>query len=189
MSTSSNKRERLIMAAKDLIHRQGYNKTTLADIADSSGVPLGNVYYYFKTKDDIGSAVIHERTEELGEMYRQWDALPTAADRLHALLDLPLQMRAAVTDYGCPVGSLAQELNKENSELTRETARMLKMQVEWVSKQFEALGSQQAQDDAVYLLSTMQGSLLFANSLEQPDTVNRQISRLRKWVNSFSRTN
>ena len=186
MPATSNKRERLIHAAKDLIHRQGYNKTTLADIADSSGVPLGNVYYYFKTKDDIGSAVIHERSEELDAMYKQWDELPNATDRLNALLDLPLQMRASITDSGCPIGSLAQELNKENSDLTHEAARLLNNQVYWVTDQFKQLGSLQAQDDAVFLLSTLQGSLLFANSLNQPDTVNRQINRLRKWLETFS---
>lgn len=189
MPTASNKRERLIHAAKDLIHRQGYSKTTLADIADNSGVPLGNVYYYFKTKDDIGSAVIHERTEELDALYKQWDELPNATDRLNALLDLPLQMRAAIADYGCPVGSLAQELSKDNNDLACESARLLNNQVDWVSDQFRQLGSTQAQDDAVYLLSTMQGSLLFANSLNQPDIVNRQINRLRKWLEKFSAAN
>jgi len=186
MTVASNKRERLIQAAKDLIHRQGYNKTTLADIADNSGVPLGNVYYYFKTKDEIGSAVIHERSAELDNMYKHWDELPNALDRLNALLDLPLQMRSAITSSGCPIGSLAQELNKENNELTHEAARLLNNQVHWAAEQFKQLGSLQPEDDAVYLLSTIQGSLLFANSLGQPDTVNRQINRLRKWLENFT---
>jgi len=186
MTAATNKRERLIQAARDLIHRQGYNKTTLSDIADSSGVPLGNVYYYFKTKDEIGSAVIHERSEELDQMYSQWNELPNAIDRLNALLDLPLQMRAVITSSGCPIGSLAQELNKENNDLKHEAARLLNNQVHWAAEQFNQLGSAQPEDDAVFLLSTIQGSLLFANSLRQPDTVNRQISRLRKWLQNFT---
>jgi len=186
MTAATNKRERLVQAAKDLIHRQGYNKTTLADIADSSGVPLGNVYYYFKTKDEIGSAVIHERSEELDHMYDQWNELPNALDRLNALLDLPLQMRAVITSSGCPIGSLAQELNKENNDLTSEAARLLNNQVDWAAEQFKQLGSPRPEEDAVFLLSTIQGSLLFANSLRQPDTVNRQISRLRKWLENFT---
>ena len=44
------KRERLIAAAAQRIYEQGVEKTTLADIAAAAGVPLGNVYYYFKTK-------------------------------------------------------------------------------------------------------------------------------------------
>ena len=60
-----DKRSRLIEAAVKLVHRQGFNKTTLADIALESEVPLGNVYYYFKTKDDIGQALIEYRTERI----------------------------------------------------------------------------------------------------------------------------
>ena len=47
------KRERLVGAACDLVYRLGAERTTLADIARAADVPLGNVYYYFRTKDDI----------------------------------------------------------------------------------------------------------------------------------------
>ncbi len=57
------KRQRLAAAASQLLHQQGVEKTTLADIAQAADVPVGNVYYYFKTKDDIIAAVIeaHDR--------------------------------------------------------------------------------------------------------------------------------
>ncbi|MEJ2760183.1 MAG: helix-turn-helix domain containing protein [Gammaproteobacteria bacterium] len=42
MPRSSDKRERLIEAAKSLIHRRGFHRTTLADIAAESAVPLGD---------------------------------------------------------------------------------------------------------------------------------------------------
>jgi AcrR family transcriptional regulator len=51
-SERPGKRDRLIAGARETIHRQGVEATTLADIAEASGVPLGNVYYYFKSKDD-----------------------------------------------------------------------------------------------------------------------------------------
>ena len=59
MPRTSDKRSRLFEAAGDLFHRQGFNQTTLADIARSADVPLGNVYYYYKTKGQIGEAVVH----------------------------------------------------------------------------------------------------------------------------------
>jgi AcrR family transcriptional regulator len=59
------KRERLIAAACDLFYRQGIAGTTLAHIAEAAEVPLGNMYYYFKTKDDIVAAVVEARTEEI----------------------------------------------------------------------------------------------------------------------------
>jgi AcrR family transcriptional regulator len=41
-----DKRRRLVDTAAKLVHEQGFNRTTLADISRESGVPLGNVYYY-----------------------------------------------------------------------------------------------------------------------------------------------
>jgi len=60
--TVPGKRGRLIVAACDLFYRQGIAGTTLAHIAEAAEVPLGNVYYYFKTKDDIVAAVVEART-------------------------------------------------------------------------------------------------------------------------------
>jgi hypothetical protein len=43
----------LIAAAYALVYRRGVARTSLADIAQAADVPVGDVYYYFKTKDDI----------------------------------------------------------------------------------------------------------------------------------------
>ena len=59
MPRKTDKRVRLIEAAKVLIHQQGFHLTTLADIAQEADVPLGNVYYYFKTKEAIGEAAFY----------------------------------------------------------------------------------------------------------------------------------
>ena len=67
MPRKTDKRIRLIEAAMILIHQQSFNLTTLADIAHKADVPLGNVYYYFKKKEDIGEAVI----EKLGTCVAQ----------------------------------------------------------------------------------------------------------------------
>src|SRR5918995_6254411 len=59
------KRERLVGAACDLVYRQGVESTTLADIAEAADVPVGNVYYYFKAKDDIVAAVVQAHVNQI----------------------------------------------------------------------------------------------------------------------------
>ena len=66
----------LIEAANKLIHRQGFNQTTLADIARESEVPLGNVYYYFRTKEEIGSALIEHRANFYRDVIESWKSSP-----------------------------------------------------------------------------------------------------------------
>src|SRR5277367_2099027 len=55
--TKTDSRARLIEAAVKVTYQHGFETTALADIAEEARVPLGNVYYYFKTKDEIGEAI------------------------------------------------------------------------------------------------------------------------------------
>jgi AcrR family transcriptional regulator len=73
-----DKRERLIAAACQVMYAQGVEKTTLADIAAAAGIPLGNVYYYFKTKDDLLQAVIETHLHEIGAMIAAIEAAHAA---------------------------------------------------------------------------------------------------------------
>jgi AcrR family transcriptional regulator len=60
-SERPGKRDRLIAGARETIYRQGFEATAIADIAQASDVPAGNVYYYyyyFKSKDELVAAAI-----------------------------------------------------------------------------------------------------------------------------------
>src|SRR6266436_1961921 len=63
--TNIDKRSRLLSAAVELTYQNGFEATSLADIAREAKVPLGNVYYYFKTKDEIGEAIVELRLPRL----------------------------------------------------------------------------------------------------------------------------
>src|SRR4051812_47954199 len=115
MPRSSDKREKLLEAAKTLIHHQGFNETSLADIARASKVPLGNVYYYFKTKDDIASAVIDEHIGELQAMHESLESLRDPKARLRKMIEMLAEHHKEYAAHGCPVGSLCQELNKKHT--------------------------------------------------------------------------
>ncbi len=45
----ADNRTRLLQAAVKTTYRYGFGNVALADIAKEARVPLGNVYYYFKT--------------------------------------------------------------------------------------------------------------------------------------------
>src|SRR6516165_11220777 len=82
----AGKRERLIAAAAETIYATGVEKTTLADIAAAAGIPLGNVYYYFKTKNDLLQAVIETHLHEIGATLAATEAAhATPRERLKAL--------------------------------------------------------------------------------------------------------
>lgn len=180
------KRERLIAAACDLFYRQGITGTTLAHIAEAAEVPLGNVYYYFKTKDDIVAAVVEARTEEIRSAtaaLQRRHGSPKA--RLKALVGVLADSRDAVADHGCPYGTLCTELAKNSGEAHLLTAPLMQTLLDWTQQQFRAMGRRDAGDLALQLVIAYQGSAVLTNALAQPEVMAREARRLEKWINAL----
>jgi TetR/AcrR family transcriptional regulator len=56
----------ILEAAGELFARKGFDGTRIAEIAERSGLPKANVYYYFPAKEDIYKALI-------GKLLAGWD--------------------------------------------------------------------------------------------------------------------
>jgi TetR/AcrR family transcriptional repressor of nem operon len=186
MTRTSDKREKLLSAARELIYQQGYRQTTLSEIAQRSDVPLGNVYYYFKTKDEIAAAVIKEHLESFMTQFRHWDTeIPEPSARLNALLDYLDSLKDILSEAGCPIGSLCQELSKEDGPLAGQASQILTFQLDWVERQFAAMDHEDARALAIELVTNLQGISLLANALNDEDMVSQQVGRLRRWLETL----
>lgn len=179
MTKKDNKREKLLRSAKSLIHKKGYHKTTLADIADHSGITVGNVYYYFKTKKQIVQAIVDERTENFLALTKEWEKYPEPKNRLLAFLGMPSTIDQAIVKYGCPVGSLLQELNKNDDIESSLANRTIQAHMDWIKEQFVLMGKDDPDELAQHFMSTLQGGCLLANSMKNPEFLHSQINRLR----------
>src|SRR6267378_750457 len=87
-------RDQILNAASRLIHVQGYQSTSLDDVLRESGVGKGNFYYYFKSKEDLGYAIIDRITQafverSLGPAFA--DTEDRKSTRLHGFLDRVLE--------------------------------------------------------------------------------------------------
>ena len=180
------KRERLVASAGDLLHRQGVLATTLAQVAEAADVPPGNVYYYFKTKDDLVRAVIESRAGQVSAMLDSLQTRRSPAARLKALAHQWVQMRDLVARYGCPFGTLAAELDRRDDGLDREAAQPISLILDWAQDQFRQLGRRDARELAITFFSGVQGGSLLANALRDPDLMTGQVRHLERWIDSMS---
>ena len=181
-----NKRTRLVEAANKLVLQQGYKQTTLADIAQESEVPLGNVYYYFKTKDDLGEALIDYRMVCYQAQFSEWDALPGPRERILASIKSVGDNREMVAQSGCPAGSLCQELHKDGGPLADRAACVFSLMLGWLERQFHLLGMEkEAADHALHLVAALQGASLLTNAFNDPTLMLREVARLIQWVNAL----
>jgi AcrR family transcriptional regulator len=180
------KRERLVAAACELMHRQGVARTTLADIAEAADVPVGNVYYYFKTKDDIIAAVVEARVCQIKSAIAALERrYRTPKARLKGLVRLLAGQADSTAEYGCPHGTLCMELAKHTTGSDPLVALPMQVPLSWAEQQFCAMGRRDAYDLAVELMVSYQGSAVLTNALGQPEIMARQARRLEKWIETL----
>jgi TetR/AcrR family transcriptional regulator, transcriptional repressor for nem operon len=181
----SGKRERLVAGARDLVHRQGVERTTLAEVADAADVPAGNVYYYFKTKDELLDAAIEAHAADVEALLASLEAHTTPKARLVAFVRVLADRRAVTAEHGCPQGSLCQELDKRGGDLSASAARLLALPLDWAERQFRELGRRDARDLAVALIAAWQGASLLTHTFREPELMAREARRLERWIKTL----
>ncbi|HEV7346025.1 MAG TPA: TetR/AcrR family transcriptional regulator [Devosia sp.] len=180
------KRERLVKAAVDLAYRQGYRSTTLADLATAAEVPLGNIYYYFKSRDEIGSVILDHRKEEFTALQDRLGQLDTPLARLEAFVRMTVANAPMVAQFGCPMGSLGAELLKEGGDLAARSGALLSRPMTWMAEQFSAMGHGDDADGlALHLQSALQGASLLSYSAGDPSLLQREGTRLLDWLQAL----
>jgi AcrR family transcriptional regulator len=102
------KRERIRAAAERLFLKQGYDLTTVRQVADAAGVASGTVFLYARDKDDLLFLVMHER-------------LKAASDR--ALATVP--KKARLVDAWTHVFGVLYAMYEGSEALSRPFVRLL----------------------------------------------------------------
>jgi AcrR family transcriptional regulator len=186
---SADKRAELVGSATRLLHRQGLQRTTLADVAGDAKVPLGNVYYYFKTKEALAEAVIASHEAALRELFASWEAKhEDPRIRLRCLVRAPLDSAGSVIQFGCPHGSLCQELEKlgPDAPLAKAGARLLAVYVDWAEVQFRELDAgRESRTFAIDLVASIQGTMLLAHTMRSHALLSRHLRRIERSLDAI----
>jgi AcrR family transcriptional regulator len=86
-------RRKIYDAALELFREQGFEATTMRDIAGKAGVALGGAYYYFSSKDAIVLAFYREMQEDSHEGVLQALAgKKKLKDRIRSVLERRLEL-------------------------------------------------------------------------------------------------
>jgi AcrR family transcriptional regulator len=124
--------QEILTAAAELFGERGYDAVSLEDVADRLDVTKGSLYYYFSSKDELGTAAIEalgtEWTARLERLLEsRVDGSP--AERLHALIHE--HVRIAVRDYPAAL-------------------RLFLVPREWPDAQGERIKEQRRRHDALF---------------------------------------
>ncbi len=185
----SSSRERIVEAANQLFYHLGYNQTSFGAIANAAGIPKGNFYYYFKSKDELLEAVVDHRTAEIRAMLEGWNqTYSEPIRRLKRFVQILRNSAEHVTHYGCPLGTLNSELGKDQPGLKSKSKEMFDLFHEWLQAQFLQLGyrKDKANELAKHLLARSQGISILAHVYNDSKFLRREVAMLDEWLDSLA---
>ena len=131
MTKAINTRLAILQKAFELIYINGYQATSIDQIIATTKVTKGAFYYHFKTKDEMGLAVINELVYQsmadtfVSQLAHSDDPVKAIYELMYYLL---LKEPFLKVEYGCPAGNLTQEMSPLNSQFN---LALTKLTTEW----------------------------------------------------------
>jgi AcrR family transcriptional regulator len=180
-------RGQIIEAADQLFYRQGFTHTSFSNIAGALQISKGNLYHHFKSKNDILDAVISERLQNTRTLLQAWeDSNETPEGRIRCYIHILLTNSDKILRYGCPVGTLCNELAKLDYEEKTEAVKIFDLFRAWLGQQFIKLGYKDDADRlAMRVLAWSQGVATLANAYDDKAFVHQEVSMMCAWLETY----
>jgi AcrR family transcriptional regulator len=122
MKKALNTRQNILEKAFDIIYTKSYQTTSIDEIIATTKVTKGAFYYHFKTKDEMGIAIINEivkPTMEEAYIFPLKNAAKPIEQIYAMMTSLLLETPYLKPAYGCPAGNLIQEMCPWHTEFTK----------------------------------------------------------------------
>ena len=192
-------RETVIAAASRLMRLHGYQKTSLDDVLRESGVGKGNFYHYFKSKEELGHAILDQLISEfLDRTLEPCFAGETdnPVTQIRCFLDRVLEaQRGRNCVGGCPLGNLASELSDVHEGFR---ARLAAIFIAWRDRLTRALEDARARglvsDDcappavAHFVVASLEGAILLAKVTKDIEAMERSVVELKRYLAGYERS-
>lgn len=127
MVKAASTRLNLLRKAFDLIYQKGYQSTSIDDIIATTQVTKGAFFYHFKSKEEMGLAMINEVMYPnmigflCGYLNKPGDIRATLYQMMEGLL---LNEQLFKVEHGCPAVNLVEEMAPVNDAFRRALTRL-----------------------------------------------------------------
>lgn len=180
-------RERVLDAAMQLFHAQGYSATGIAAILERAGVNPGSLFHFFPTKEDLVIALLQRYLALLHPMVVEpvRQRIDDPIERVFGILDGYRRMLVATEcALGCPIGNLALELSDTHPKVRELVAANF---AQWKAAVKACLDA--ARDRlpprtdtarlAAFVLTVMEGAVMQAKAERSLESFDHSVAELR----------
>ena len=185
-------RGRLLQAGFLEIYKHGFQAASIDRILKHTSVTKGAFFHHFRTKKDLGYAVVDEVIA--GMIADQWQApLRDSDDPLATILrsfEAGIRVLEAVRpNLGCPLNNLAQEMSPIDSGFQRRTERVFKLWTDTFAtairraiKFGQVHRSVDPKSTALYLVAQIEGILSLAKNSQDPRVLHSGLKSMSRFV-------
>lgn len=184
-------RERILRVAMELFRKRGFHNTSLAQILEEASITKGGFYFYFKSKEELGFAVLKFAQDFWIEHVINTVAHePDAKSRIHRMVEIMTQMNRGEIFHGCALlAVLAAEMMETGSDFAEYIRKIFE---EWQKSLVDILeqgkaegvfrGDVDANGLALILIGCCQGTTMMGHL--DPERVNFDLllRDLERWI-------
>ncbi|MCS3529000.1 TetR/AcrR family transcriptional regulator [Chryseobacterium sp. JUb7] len=139
MKKSEATRLTILQKAFELIYVNGYQTTSVDEIIATTQVTKGAFYYHFKTKDEMGLAIINELMipNFKNTFIKPFQSIENPIDTIYNLMYyLLIENESLKVEYGCPASNFTQEMAPWNIDFTK---ALNQLSLQWENAMIEAV--------------------------------------------------
>lgn len=181
MAKSSHKRQALVASSAKLFWTRGYAATSLADIASASGVPVGNVYYYFRSKAELAVAVSDVFVAETETMLKEIRAeTANPRQRLKSLVARLSRSQKSRVEHGCPIAFCVRGFRGDAPVAANRAAEAFTLLIAFMAGELGRAGLRPAiaLGSARTALCEWQGGMMVAHALGDTAVLSESFRRM-----------
>ena len=168
-------------------HQDGVADSSIAAVANDAGIPPGNVFYYFRSKEALTDEVIERWCVRVGQALDKVADEAAPLDRVRNLLASAKDRRQGYADFGCPLAALNNDLRNASPTIATSSGRPLAMIHAWLNAQFRMMfDDEQARGHADFCLAGLQGSFALAHASGDPQIISRTVDHLGEWLDALA---
>ena len=109
MKKGEESRQLLIECAAELLWKNGYSATGISEILKQTDLPKGSFYFYFKSKDDLATAVTEYYQKILLEQFQNSSQGNDWESFIEEIFDFLSERTNGQTFAGCPYAVMGME--------------------------------------------------------------------------------
>lgn len=185
LTMKTTAREKLVTAAETLMLSRGYASTSVDEICEAAGVSKGSFYHFFRTKEDLGLAVLDAFQERNGGILAKGvKESGDPVDRSLALVDHLLDSAGTLWGNGCLLGSFALDLAETNPTIRKAVSEKFRQVAAVLGEGLEPLGTEgeDGAELAERFIVVVEGALVLARAHDDWSYVERALERFRRDV-------